>query len=754
MTKIKLNKPTLRPSGETYDGFALPQILILSIGLALGITGLLAASLNRLSTSKIASLEMQSKNAVDSGIFNIRSLLNNSVRGALYYYWLTKSCSATADSKECYSPPITAHPKVFPGIPQKAAFPDFSQLHWTDTGNTWCDGISAPQCYGRQVGPMCTYGGRHAAGAVPWASMRGVLSGLLDSTEDQVAPNFANKFPGSTRQFNQTFLIKSLDYVGGEDGGESSISIEGFAKPIGSSQVSSSSKLRANIAVTKVVTSSGFAVLSAGSNERDGNISNGQSLYLGDLNVTGDKTGSIIWRRNIKSINDCKTFATSLGFERNKLPDNNSGKGGLWVQPVGMPSLPKISNSNSSSTAVFCTPTNYQSTSSKCNVLSQSFKTSGNKDRTMNFDDIFVYGKNTTFDITTSDKSRVTMIVKGSIHIANDARFCHRDNSVSAKCGSGKPQNLTILFEKGAGHNIIPNNTANNDKQELACSSNFRDNGDLHLVSNTKIPHNSLIIGNTSTAKDEKFGAFIYAPQTTLSTISEVAPVYQKPSTTGSKHIVAARGVYAFVENTMGASHDKAPRLIRSPNGKLIPFSFAKSSKAWDPSFKDLSIIAIGTKLAGSNPGQSSHNDMILVYNKLTKQYSLRGINIINGNTSNGNISVAGQVLSTGFPGAYIDLLGSPLTLAPNGNPWISYYGIELDQPNDSKSFLSFKSIAWMKNICIAKQGKSSNFEWEFNEDYNKDLAQRYQNLDFNYGVPYYRGQAIKVWDILRDFNR
>ena len=57
MSEIKNKfKPS---SNENYDeGFALTQILILSIALGIGITSLLASSILRLTSSKINTLEI------------------------------------------------------------------------------------------------------------------------------------------------------------------------------------------------------------------------------------------------------------------------------------------------------------------------------------------------------------------------------------------------------------------------------------------------------------------------------------------------------------------------------------------------------------------------------------------------------------------------------------------------------------------------------------------------------------------------
>ena len=91
----------------------------------------------------------------------------------------------------------------------------------------------------------------------------------------------------------------------------------------------------------------------------------------------------------------------------------------------------------------------------------------------------------------------------------------------------------------------------------------------------------------------------------------------------------------------------------------------------------------------------------------------------------------------------------NPFKIAPNGKSWISNYGIELEI-NKKKIDKNFKSIMWMKNICFDDSGITN---WEFNKDFSTKLVERFGKIDFNYGVPYYRGQSVKVWDTLRNFN-
>ena len=64
-------------SKKNRDGFALTQILILTIGLSITITALISTAVNRLTLTRIKKQEFNSRNASDSSITAIKGLLNN-----------------------------------------------------------------------------------------------------------------------------------------------------------------------------------------------------------------------------------------------------------------------------------------------------------------------------------------------------------------------------------------------------------------------------------------------------------------------------------------------------------------------------------------------------------------------------------------------------------------------------------------------------------------------------------------------------
>ena len=738
INKFLKNINSLQKKERKEYGFVLPQILVLSIGLAIGITGLLAVSIRRVNTNRIALLEMQAKNAAESGVSTVKALLNNSKEGVLFYYWLAKSCSLLAKNTECYQPGVGADPRIWPGSPIQGIFPDLSRMYWTDTGGKWCDGVKG--CIGRQIAPKCTYAGKgRVAGDIPWYFYSRGINKLLDRDKEKVGFDI----PSAKTNHQQTFSLIATDYVGNEVNGTTGLLIEGFAQPKNSPNIDiASNKLRVEISVSRVVTPQAFGVISAGETEKDGENINGQSMYLKNFSIKGDKVGTIIWRKNISRVGDCSKLTSMVGISsRDGLPDNSKGMGGLFVQPILLPEKPSIKSSkgriNISST--FCYPENSKINQSKCNLLAESIKTFPTTERIVTIDDLFVYGKDGVFDIVTSDKSRIKLVVRGSIHVANEGLICHRDKTLNAKCGSGKPENLTIMFEQ-PGQNSLPNIGNLNGRQELACSAD----GGLMLRENKNIPFNSLIISNTGD-NSEKFSGFIYGPQTTFSTTKSSAPYYQKPKST-LRNLVVLRGLYAFIDNPDGPSYDKSPRLLRSPNGKLIPFQ-VDNNNVWDNYMRNKEIIALGRKIG--IPPTTHYDNVALIWDNKNNTFLLWGIDLKTQNISGSNISIEGKLVDPNVQGGLIQLGSNPYTLVPNGNSWLSYYGIELIQ-NKTNLDRNFEAIAWMKNFCLDNQGKVN---WEFNKNFNKNLVERFAKIDFNYGVPYYRGQSIKVWDTLRSFN-
>ena len=122
-------------SKKNNQGFALPQILIIGIGIAVGVSGLMAASILGLTGSRINRQELLAKSSSYSGITKLRALFNDNSQGRLFnFFWLVNNCSDKAS--ECESTNIS--------LP--------SNEYWAD--DSWCN--DEENCRGRQKAPFCS----------------------------------------------------------------------------------------------------------------------------------------------------------------------------------------------------------------------------------------------------------------------------------------------------------------------------------------------------------------------------------------------------------------------------------------------------------------------------------------------------------------------------------------------------------------------------------------------------------------------
>ena len=289
------------------EGFALPQILLLALLMVTSLTALLSSTINRYSTTRFKTLEIQSKNASESGINTIKAFFNNSQERAYNYFWLSKSCSTSMKDEECPIFNSGNSGNEWPGTFQKGIFNNLSYVFWPD--GDWCLGTNQNECFGRQVAPMCTsHTSSQPIQSINWSLYRSNASTFIDNKDDFLELN-----PDTLSKNRQSFSLKSSDYVGTEFAGETSFLIEGVTRSKESNIKTSINKLRVNIDVTSTVPESGFAFISAGENELDKN-----SIYLGNLNIIGDKSGSIIWRKNIYSPQECINIKFLTGINNSK----------------------------------------------------------------------------------------------------------------------------------------------------------------------------------------------------------------------------------------------------------------------------------------------------------------------------------------------------------------------------------------------------------------------------------------------------
>ena len=686
------------------SGFALTQILLLTIGLSLTITALISSAINRLTLTRIKKLELDARNASDSSITVLKSLFNNRKNRAFNYYWLLKICSENLNQEYC---PIEN--RIYSG--DDSIVKDMTSLYWNNESRDWCIN-SLDNCFGRQIAPKCTSINNFSrrSKSVDWFTFNSYISNFLKN-EISISNNF-----GSNQKNNfQSFSLKSLDFYGDDrTGGTTSFLVEGISRKDPNSTIkTSTNKLRVNIKVIPEVDESGFAYLIAGENDSDKN-----SLFLGNIDIIGD-SGSILWRRNILNEFECEKLNQMIGInELSSLPSY----GGIWVQPIYSPPNPYLHiprNKIVKFENLYCLE---RSSNFKiCN--SETWGKKNQLERVFSINNLLIRGENSKLNIFTSDSSRLTLLINGSVDINFGGKICHIDKGdFLRRCGSGKSSNLTLI--------LIPEERGLNEQQKLQCSSK----GGISYLRNKINPNNSFILGNTGNDDSEIFTSFIYAPSSTFITAIPNLDYYQDSS--NKNQIFIYRGTYSYLENI---SNTVEPIFFKDPEGNLLNFASHYEDIYEVNFFSNLYLVGVGKRYLENQPSLNTMLNMALV--KKNNEYFLLGFIIENKSAKFVKENTNGRVWR-------ISLGNNPFSVDNNGKSWIRYYGIDLKRTKQFHSIINVEGALWAKNICLDKK----IVNWEFKKEFINNLIDRY-GLEFNYGIPYYRGTSIEVWDTMRDFS-
>ena len=697
------------------NGFAIPQVLILGVGVAVAVTGLMAVSILGLTGSRIKRQELIAKASSYSGITTIRSLLNDSSQGSLFhYFWLVNGCSKTESGCSDTDEMIT----------------DPSQKYWSD--DEWCEGST--DCDGRQKAPVCNYSEK-----INWNDNDNGKSGIFAKLFDSKVNKVGTTLEDSSRDFEQTFNFISTKYIGTENYGVNSMLLEGKATSIKANQQTALNKLRVNIQIISETPEEGFGFLSVGENQSDGN----KSFFLGNLNITptGEAKGSIIWRRNLDDNIDCDNFEEEHNGYSSSLPE--IGNGGIWIQPIGLPKQPRLSNVKDIGILI-CTPEVFDRDGTDCKLDSEDLE-----EKVYRIHSLYVKGPGSKFEISTTDSSRIILEIMGDIDISNGGIFCHKDGINI--CGSGKPENLTILFKQktnSEGNKMVCNDDRFSGGVKLKENVNFSDH--KYPIDNNKLPGGSFLIDNTG----DEFGAFIYGPKTTfLSALTQsewVQVPHSEERNNNAGMIVTSRATYGWIKNTLGRSfEDNMVNLVLTPEGDLIPYLGQKENDNFN-----IEIIGVGNRVEpcpeclGLDP---SSDKVFLIYDKSNKTYYLRTFDVTDANPSGERSSEYSYPLAFAKMNKKIEgVTNLKLTSldSPKAKEWLDRFNINMQKSTDIP-IRNFSGAAWVKNLCFdAEEDKN----WRFSKDFINKLKDRHGE-EFNWGVRYYKGRSILLWDTLRDFK-
>ncbi len=719
------------------EGFAIPQVLILGVGIAVGVSGLIAASILGLAGSKINRQELIAKASSYSGVTTLRTLLNDSSKDSFFhYFWPVNSC---LDENECFKS-YSPHPN-----PTKEYWPD----------EEWCEGST--DCEGRQKAPMCT-----PDEDIKWNNIIATYNKLLLDSNP-----IGSDLDNAKRDFKQSFNVISTKYIGTEENGVSSILIAGKAENKNSNAETASNKLRVNIQVDTQTPKGGFGFLSIGENQLDGEgYIEGEitpiytSLFLGDLVLLPieNATGSIIWRRNLRSYDECGTFNAKAKYSGTTFPENSSS--GIWVQPLKLPKPPRLSNVDPLGILI-CTPAVMQRDSNKCKIDAQN-----SKEKVYRIHSIYAKGPGSKFEVSTTDNNKITLEVMGDIDISNGGIFCHKNGT--DECGTGRAENLTILFKQKTG--IKGNKIVCNHLEDYRWSGGvtLKKSVDFanykYPIDNNQLPGSSFLIDNTG---PEKFGAFIYGPKVTFLSVRPKSRWLQIPNLEGGVDgaglVVTTRASYGWIENTLGDLKDTMVNIVLTPNSNLIPYLGQKNlSITNDKEALSTEIVGVGYKvkpLRENSTLDPSARRVFLIYNRESENYHLRTFDILDANDVNNKNSEFSY--PRGFAKINFESDTTDVKLGKNLNDsiasdWLGIFNInvfdrEQDVNENYNNERNFSGAAWVKNLCFDDIEETKT--WDIPDGFGKSLSDRYDNEEFNWGIRSYRGRSIILWDTLRDFK-
>ena len=85
---------------------------------------------------------------------------------------------------------------------------------------------------------------------------------------------------------------------------------------------------------------------------------------------------------------------------------------------------------------------------------------------------------------------------------------------------------------------------------------------------------------------------------------------------------------------------------------------------------------------------------------------------------------------------------------SPTAQVWLNTFNINMEK-SSPVLIRNFSGAAWVKNLCLDGNGEKN---WRFSKNFIEKLSSRHGE-EFNWGIRYYKGRSIILWDTLRDFK-
>ena len=743
-------------------------MLIYGVILSSILIGTINALTSNNSNSRIRFFATSVNSALDSFVNEYRALLNDATYGNIFnQYWLVQGCSTSTASATCPKNTATGTPVPNAGIQNP------SQSYWSNSDGFCSDYPRAGTqgCPGRQVSPYCSYSNPNSSNSgsyIDWNSANRMISTFYNSQKDiSSGVNTSN----TKKAFGVVSSYETIGQV--EQGGRSHIDVSGLLKD--GNNIDAERRARVSMEIERSTPYAGFAYISAGYQQSDRNSIHLSNLRLHEGNYLSGTVGrgTILLRRNSSPSswnsylldpsgcgNSSRTFFySSNGGYSYSLPAKDNG--GLLLHSPYWPTSSNLS----------IAPTSAQSTIVRTTSTSSCLRANNQKERVYTYHNLFVL-RGALFCIETSDSSKALIKVSDSIDVAPGSRFCHLEKG-SSVCGSGKPENLTIVSTfKDFSTNKQP------ISDHSGCSNNRGGAGlgeSYASRSENGSPGPSFTFRSTGKpGNQEKLSAFIYGKDlvfnssglhkgrrgTYLSDDLNSRYSLYSGSLVIHRSRIAATGLDGPTDTTVW-------RLLIPGKSDVVIQGDASRSSLNGMNDNETgylarqSIVAIANRTNNYGRWYGVYPSIYITYDwsrGLFRINSFSKINSVSSGSTEGKIRLGTQLSRNYYtPWGTISSSFYPSQLSSMSTALKLMYGISITSPNanDVNPVRIYKGAVWARRVCFSRNWAYGDYlqshHWITDPKFVDGLADRYGE-EFRWGFSNYKSRFVKTWDILRDF--
>ena len=747
------------------DGFALPVVLSAGLLIVAMLSIAIKQSSNNNFNSRIRLLSSLTNSALESISNEYRALLND-VSNSYYlsYFWLVNGCSANnrATPTNC--------PKTLGTLVSPTGIQNPSETYWDDA--PFC--LGSNNCFGRQIAPSCDLinpnPGQGLTGSyIPWLQLKSSLDPVFNSVKSLSGSQVNASSYAPYGNVNSYSTVGSIEL-----GGRSQLDFSGLIKQ--GAIIKGERRARVSMEIERSLPYKGFAFISAGIAQADLN-----SIHLSNLktvNPSGGAAKGIIQLRKNMSVRSNPLSCTRPTKIFHYISSNTSnysfptkGNGGLLIHSTHWPTSSKL-------------PSNAPGAAPQNLIVRGNLKESigsSTQERKFTYRNLFIL-RGSTYTIETSDTSPVTIQLTDSLDVLPGARLCHVSAN-SSVCGSGKPQNLTIIstFKDYTNTSYTPN------PSHTGCSvpDPNEGTGEVYSERDKDLSRAGATFTFRSTGRpssQEKLSAFIYGKDLTFTSAGVHRGNY---------------GTYLLDTNDTRYNLRSSALIVHRGRLAVTNLTGTNDKRVWDLLGPSKSRFLINGDSSRSIVNRMSHDDHMLDGHKVlavarysywgqyntrffyTPQYIAVTYNWRNntfriwdavvrrspsgGSTSSNSNGLLQITLPSGGSSSINSLWGriprqfSASSLNSYSNPLKILYSLSFTKPGtyEQNPVRRYSGAVWSRNVCFSRNWKYGDYlrdqYWEFNPDFVDKLVDRYDST-FRMGYAVYKSRYIRSWDILRDF--